>query len=58
MRRFSYRFWVLLTLTVSLLLLNACTRKHPDDSQIPWARPAGWENSGPGGFGLGTPTPY
>ena len=41
-------------LAVTVLLLSGCFNKHPDDSQIPWARPASWENSGPGGFGFGS----
>lgn len=29
-------------------LAGGCASKDPADSSIPWGRPAGWEDQGPG----------
>jgi hypothetical protein len=28
--------------------ISGCTSKQPEDSSIPWGRPAGWEGQVPG----------
>ena len=35
-------------LTALCLLLSGCGTANPEDTQIPWSRPAPWENSAPG----------
>lgn len=36
-----------------LLLATGCATKQPEDSSIPWSRPASWEGGIPGMGGLG-----
>ncbi len=38
-----------------LALLSGCATKSPEDSSIPWSRPASWEGGIPGMGGLGQP---
>lgn len=35
------------------LLASGCATKQPEDSSIPWSRPASWEGGIPGMGGLG-----
>lgn len=37
----------------ALFALGGCFNANPDESTIPHAQPADWENQGPGGFGGG-----
>jgi len=37
------------------LTTSGCSTKSPDDSSIPWSRPASWEGGIPGMGGLGGP---
>ncbi|MFA6286917.1 MAG: hypothetical protein WC661_05975 [Opitutaceae bacterium] len=37
------------------LFTSGCSTKTPDDSSIPWSRPASWEGGIPGMGGLGSP---
>lgn len=46
----------LLALGSSLALLaTGCATKQPEDSSIPWSRPASWEGGIPGMGGFGGP---
>jgi hypothetical protein len=38
-----------------LALASGCATKQPEDSSIPWSRPASWEGGIPGMGGLGGP---
>ncbi len=38
-----------------LALASGCTTKQPEDSSIPWSRPASWEGGIPGMGGMGMP---
>lgn len=38
-----------------LALASGCATKQPEDSSIPWSRPASWEGGLPGMGGLGSP---
>lgn len=40
---------------VFLALASGCATKQPEDSSIPWSRPASWEGGMPGMGGLGGP---
>lgn len=45
---------VLAALAAALLALaTGCASKQPEDSSIPWSRPASWEGGIPGMGGLG-----
>lgn len=45
---------VLLALGSGLALLaTGCATKQPEDSSIPWSRPASWEGGIPGMGGMG-----
>lgn len=47
---------ILLALGSALLALaSGCATKQPEDSSIPWSRPASWEGGLPGMGGLGGP---
>lgn len=47
MKKKTLALWILLG--VLALALGGCSGwQHPDESQLPWARPAAWENSTPG----------
>lgn len=37
------------------LLATGCATKQPEDSSIPWSRPANWEGGIPGMGGMGGP---
>ncbi|HTJ79777.1 MAG TPA: hypothetical protein VL357_12350 [Rariglobus sp.] len=37
------------------LATSGCSSKSPEDSSIPWSRPANWEGGIPGMGGLGGP---
>lgn len=37
------------------LLATGCATKQPEDSSIPWSRPASWEGGIPGMGGMGGP---
>jgi hypothetical protein len=37
------------------LLASGCATKQPEDSSIPWSRPASWEGGIPGMGGMGNP---
>ena len=37
------------------LLATGCATKQPEDSSIPWSRPASWEGGSPGMGGMGGP---
>ncbi len=39
----------------AFLITSGCTTKTPEDSTIPWSRPASWEGGIPGMGGLGGP---
>ncbi len=41
--------------SVLLTLCSGCASKQPEDSSIPWSRPASWEGGIPGMGGLGGP---
>ncbi len=41
--------------SVFLALASGCATKQPEDSSIPWSRPASWEGGLPGMGGLGGP---
>ncbi len=45
----------LLAVLVAVLLgfSAGCTAKQPEDSSIPWSRPASWEGGLPGMGGMG-----
>lgn len=46
----------LLALGLALLALApGCATKQPEDSSIPWSRPASWEGGIPGMGGMGNP---
>jgi hypothetical protein len=36
-------------------LCSGCATKQPEDSTIPWSRPASWEGGVPGMGGFGNP---
>lgn len=36
-------------------LATGCATKQPEESSIPWSRPASWEGGIPGMGGMGTP---
>jgi hypothetical protein len=38
-----------------ITLASGCATKQPEDSSIPWSRPASWEGGLPGMGGLGGP---
>lgn len=45
-----------LLLGSALLAFGAgCATKQPEDSSIPWSRPASWEGGIPGMGGMGSP---
>jgi hypothetical protein len=47
---------VLLALaSTAAILATGCTTKQPEDSSIPWNRPASWEGGIPGMGGMGGP---
>jgi len=35
-------------------MASACATKQPEDSSIPWSRPASWEGGIPGMGGMGS----
>jgi hypothetical protein len=37
------------------ILAQGCASKQPEDSSIPWSRPAAWEGGVPGMGGMGGP---
>jgi hypothetical protein len=37
-----------------LAMASGCASKQPEDSSIPWSRPASWEGGVPGMGGMGT----
>jgi hypothetical protein len=37
------------------LFTSGCASKTPEDSSIPWSRPASWEGGIPGMGGMGSP---
>ncbi len=37
------------------LFASGCATKQPEDSSIPWSRPASWEGGIPGMGGMGGP---
>lgn len=37
------------------LFTSGCATKTPEDSTIPWSRPASWEGGIPGMGGMGSP---
>jgi hypothetical protein len=39
--------------TAMALIASGCATKQPEDSSIPWSRPASWEGGIPGMGGLG-----
>jgi hypothetical protein len=41
--------------SVFLALSSGCASKQPEDSSIPWSRPASWEGGIPGMGGMGGP---
>lgn len=43
--------WLLLVATGTVLLFGGCATK-PQDSAVPWSRPASWEGQLPGVGGL------
>lgn len=42
------RMLLLIGSIVAATLISGCASKHPDESQLPWARPATWEGGLPG----------
>ena len=50
------RHLLLALVGVSLAFLaTGCATKQPEDSSIPWSRPASWEGGIPGMGGMGNP---
>ncbi|MCU0791521.1 MAG: hypothetical protein MUE42_01415 [Opitutaceae bacterium] len=49
------RLLSLLLASTLLALASGCASKAPEDSSIPWSRPASWEGGMPGMGGLGNP---
>jgi hypothetical protein len=47
------RLFLLLAASTLALLATGCTTKQPEDSSIPWSRPATWEGGIPGMGGMG-----
>lgn len=41
------KYFLVLLLLGAPFIFSGCQTANPDDSQIPWARPAGWEGGGP-----------
>lgn len=44
-----------LTGLITTLITSGCSTKSPEDSSIPWSRPASWEGGIPGMGGMGGP---
>lgn len=40
---------------IATLATSGCASKSPEDSSIPWSRPASWEGGIPGMGGIGSP---
>ena len=49
------RLFLLSLGSVLLALASGCASKQPEDSSIPWSRPASWEGGVPGMGGMGQP---
>lgn len=50
--RSLYRIVLPLALGIASLLAGGCSHRDPADSNIPWGRPAAWEDRVPGMDGL------
>ena len=51
MKRILKRIFLTLVLTTGLFAMSGCTNlmeEDPNEAQIPWATPAGWEGTVPG----------
>jgi hypothetical protein len=48
MKRLLKQIIALTVLTTMGLGLSGCLNKAPDESSMPWSRPATWENQVPG----------
>ncbi len=44
---------IILIAATLVALTGGCTAKQPEDSSIPWSRPASWEGGIPGMGGMG-----
>jgi hypothetical protein len=48
------RLALLILGAILLALGSGCATKQPEDSSIPWSRPASWEGGIPGMGGMGS----
>jgi len=53
-KKLALAFLALAGVWVSLAT-SGCASKTPEDSTIPWSRPASWEGGIPGMGGMGSP---
>jgi hypothetical protein len=49
------RIFSLVLALAAVLFASGCATKQPEDSSIPWSRPASWEGGIPGMGGMGGP---